>query len=86
MPIWKMEELRPEPGQDHLSSPSPASKSLKGLGWSSLSSSPQLVHPADGPRAGGVYPGPIAGPTLGAKNPVAEFWLNRGKREKGSGD
>ena len=52
MPMWKMEELRPELGQDHLSCPSPASKSSKRLGWSSLCSSFQLVCLVDGPIAG----------------------------------
>lgn len=79
MPIWKMEELRPEQGQTI----SAASKSSKGLGWSSLCSSFQLVFPVDGPMAGWSLSRSISSLTLGDKNPIAEFWLSRDKWEKG---
>lgn len=66
-------------GPDYFSCPSLASKSSKGLGWSSLCSSFQLVFPVDGPMAGWSLSRSIWSLTLGDKNPIAEFWLSRDK-------
>lgn len=84
--IWKMEELRLESGQDYFSFFLFVFKFLKGLGWSFLFFSFQLVYFVDGFRVGGVYLGLIVGFIFGVKNLVVEFWFNRGKREKGFGD
>lgn len=66
-------------GPDYFSCPSLASKSSKGLGWSSSCSSFQLVCPVDGPMAGWSLSRSISNLTLGDKNPIAEFWLSRDK-------